>query len=123
MQTFNFPPQGGGVLPHQPQGGREFSPAQISDLIVWLEAGKGLTFNGAGNDLIDEDFDPDPSWTQTGPGTVTVSGGILSVGTKDAEGATFLAGLFASQTEVWLEYEINTGALDITPGRTILFTG
>lgn len=74
MQTFNFPPQGGGVLPHQPQGGRGFSPANISDLIVWLDAALGITGadvslwedqSGNGNDVSQATPGDRPLWNAT----------------------------------------------------------
>ncbi|KKN41204.1 hypothetical protein LCGC14_0725550 [marine sediment metagenome] len=67
---------------------------------ILLDAKKGLTFNGSGADLIDEDFTVDPGWTEFGDSSV-VNGKIVSntVAGVDA----YSVKTFAAQTELWAE--------------------
>ena len=65
---------------------------------------------GAGTDLIDEDFDPDPGWTAVGD-SVVVDGEVIS--TIVGGGRDNLRESFASQDEIWADCEFTADSLTI----------
>lgn len=86
-----------------------------------IDAALGVSLNGAGADLIDEDFDPDPSWTEVGDSSV-INGEVVSV--IVAGSAASSQTTFASQTEVWMEDELklDSGFLISSGDGVSLFT-
>ncbi len=94
-------------------GESAFSPFKVGAPIVLLDPAMGLTFNGSGADLIDEDFDPDPSWTEVADsGVVGIDMVNTTVSGVDATSHT----TYASETEAWVEIKFRFDALSMSSG-------
>jgi hypothetical protein len=90
--------------------------------MVWLKPEVGISFNGSGNELIDEDFDPDPSWTSSGQAEVTGGEAVFSPLTPGVGDS--LTKTFVSQTDVWCQFDITFNDIEIiTTGHRIFGTG
>lgn len=78
---------------------------------------------GVTPDLVDEDFDPDPGWSETGSNANVLNNRVEVRLNVPVETNSFFVQTYTSQTEVWCSFEWTIGADTVLPSGAIFGGG